>query len=123
MKMIIEEEHKSCLECGREVYGRPDKVFCSSSCKNRFNNRKISAGTKCRNRVIGILKANYAILEKILSQGRTSVSLGELAALGFNSAYVTGCHRAPRSHEERQCFDILYYQTDSRIFNIHRIVP
>lgn len=121
MKGAKEEEHKSCLECGHELYGRPDKVFCSNSCKNRYNNRKIAAGIRCRNRVIGILKANYAILEKLLDEGRTSVPMGELSALGYNPTYVTGSIKTPRFHEERRCFDILYYQTDSRIFNLHRI--
>ena len=38
-------EEKMCPECGKPVFGRIDKKFCSDACRNAFNNKANSAST------------------------------------------------------------------------------
>lgn len=108
----------SCLECGRAIYGRPDKKFCDDSCRNRYHSRKRSLATSIRNKVIGTLIKNHSILEQMIRSGITSASLQELEAMGFRSTCITGHMRGRHRHEEYSCFDIIYYQSNSRVYNV-----
>lgn len=112
----------SCLECGREIYGRPDKKFCGEHCKNKFNNRKNNYFRNIRNRTETILCRNHSILEKLLFLGIKSIGLGELTSLGFNISYVTGHCRGRKRHDEYQCFDIAYCKSETKIFCIRKII-
>lgn len=114
------EEEGTCLECGTSIHGRKDKRFCSLSCKNKYNNRTQMVKRQQRVQIIAALTGNYAILEALLNEGKTGAGLDELSELGFDPTYVT-CHRHGRfRHDEYACFDIWYYRTDTRIFNVRR---
>ena len=111
-----------CLECGDEIaYGRSDKKFCSSSCRYRYHNEKYHNSRNVRLRIMGTLDRNYAILEKLLKLEIRSISLGDLAQMGYNKEFVTSCHRIG-GHEEYRCFDIKYRCSDSRVFSIEKVV-
>ncbi len=118
-KLHIEEE-SNCLECGTAISGRRDKRFCSLSCKNKYNNRTQMVKRQLRANTVAALTGNYAILEALLKEGKTGAKLEELSALGFDPAYVTGHRRGRFRHDEYACFDIWYYRTDTRIFNVRR---
>ena len=118
-KLHIEEEGR-CLECGTAISGRRDKRFCSLSCKNKYNNRTQMIKRRMRARTIAALTGNYVVLEALLNEGKTSAGLEELSELGFDPAYVTGHRRSTFRHDEYACFDIWYYRTDSRVFNVRR---
>lgn len=120
MAYKIEREEERCLACGKELYGRPDKKFCDRKCKNDYHNSLIRDTRLLRNRIVTALSVNYRILEELLEEGRTSVSLEDLAAIGFNQNYITAHRRGRHQHEEYSCFDIRYYQSSSKIFNIRR---
>jgi predicted nucleic acid-binding Zn ribbon protein len=118
-KLHIEEEGR-CLECGTAISGRRDKRFCSLRCKNKYNNRTQMIKRQMRARTIAALTGNYAVLEALLNAGKTGAGLDELSELGFDPAYVTCHRRSTFRHDEYACFDIWYYRTDSRIFNVRR---
>lgn len=118
-KLHIEEEGK-CLECGTDIRGRRDKRFCSLRCKNAYNNRTQMAKRQLRARTISALTGNYAVLEALLKEGKTAARIEELSELGFDPAYVTGHRRGHFRHDEYACFDIWYFRTDTRIFNVRR---
>lgn len=112
-----------CLECGDPIlYGRSDRKFCSDTCKNRYHNRQNHYLRSLQLRVIGALEKNYTILSGLVRSGVTSISLGDLAQLGYNTAYVTSYHKVGR-HNEYRCFDIKYCCTSTRIFGIERVRP
>lgn len=115
------EEETTCLECGSVVYGRKDKHFCSPSCKNRYHNRLQRQQKDIRLYTITALSRNYEILEALLKEKITSMSLADLAKTGFNPDYVTGHRKGLYRHEEFSCFDIRYYRSSTKIFNVRRI--
>jgi len=124
MKYSIENEESNgncgCLECGKEMYGRKDKKFCSLGCKNTYNNRRLRSIRRHKDDVIQKLSKNYELLESMLSLGQSSVNLEELSRSGFDGKYVTSCRRGQNKHEECECFDIVYFRSESKIFNLHR---
>ena len=112
----------SCLQCGSVIYGRSDKKFCDSRCKNAYHNHEAEAQRKYRKHVLAALESNYGLLEDLLKVGQTSIPAEKAAALGFKAKYVTWHRRRCRA-DEFGCYDIKYNKSDSRIFNIHRAGP
>ena len=114
-------ERAVCLECGDEiVYGRKGRKFCSEECKNTYHNRKHHHSRTVRLRILGILDRNYSVLEKLLRLDIRSVSLGDLALMGYNKEFVTSYHKVG-SHDEYSVFDIKYCCSSSRVFRIERV--
>lgn len=121
--MIEQMDHPVyCLNCGDVLsYGRPDRKFCSRTCKNRWHNqKKYPDKDRVRRRVMGILIRNHDILDKLLRLGVHTLDLVTLASLGYNLNYVTA-YRKSGIHNEYSCFDIHYEQTPSRIKKLVRI--
>lgn len=117
------QEEGSCLECGTTFYGRKDKHFCSLSCKNRYHNKIIQAQRRYRAEVMAALTRNYAILDALVKEDRTSAPLAELKKAGFDPAYITGHRKGRYRHDDYSCFDLSFYRTDTRIFNLRRKEP
>ena len=110
-----------CLECGDEIiYGRKGTKFCSEECRNAFHNRKHHYSRTVRLRILGILERNYAVLEKLLRLDIRSISLGDLAQMGYNKEFVTSYHKVG-GHDEYRIFDIKYCCSSSRVFHIERV--
>lgn len=118
MAYIIRKE-ETCLECGESLNGRKGKKFCCLSCKNSYNNRKYQEIRKYKAEIINRLSRNYEILESLLNDNSRCARLDYLSSEGFDPACFTGVHKTGK-HLECSCFDISYYKTESRIFNISR---
>ena len=73
--------------------------------------------------IISVLSQNYEILEELLKENRQSAGLAELSELGFDPDYVTGHRKGRYRHDEYSCFDISYYRSPSKIFNVRRKTP
>ncbi len=113
---------RTCLMCGNPLpSGRKDMKFCGPKCKNRYNYRKHGKFAGVRKRTILYLDKNHRILLLLLSRGVTGMGLMELSGLGFRTDYVTCCRRL-RCHTECRCYDIRYFKSDSRIFDIAQVV-
>ena len=119
----INSEHRNthCLECGEPVYGRADKKFCNSSCRNSFHAHIRSEGRQKRHSTLTLLGANYGILANLLRIQKTSCPMDSLLEMGFRPEYVTHTAEKRGRHTEYRCFDIAYYQTSGKIFNLHRV--
>lgn len=113
-------EEGSCLECGSEFYGRKDKQFCSISCKNKWHNRQFLERRHLRMEIVAAISRNYEILETLLKEGRVSAGLEELTKAGFNPAFVTGHRKGRYRHDEYSCFDISFYRSSTKVFNVQR---
>ena len=110
-----------CLECGDEIsYGRKGRKFCSDSCKNTYHNRKHHYSRTLRLRILGILDRNYSVLEKLIRLDIHSVSLGDIAQMGFNKEFVTSYHKVG-GHDEYRVFDIKYYCSSTKVFHIEQV--
>ncbi len=110
----------TCLQCGKPFYGRKDKQFCSISCKNRWHNQILQRQRQFRADTIAAITRNYEILEELLKDERTSASLTELEKAGFDPAFVTGYRKGSCRHDDFACFDISFYRSNTKIFNIRR---
>ena len=82
------EQETTCLECGTAIYGRKDKHFCSPRCKNLYHNREQRQRRDVRLDTITALSRNYEILEALLKEKITSISLSDLVQMGFNPEFV-----------------------------------
>lgn len=117
-----QDEQSACLECGSPFHGRKDKHFCSLSCKNAYHNREQLLKRHRRAEILAALSRNYHILEALLREEKFSAKLEDLAGQGFDPAFVTGHRRGRFGHDDYACFDIWYYRSNARIFNIRRKV-
>lgn len=120
---MIEEKQNRCLECGKEIYGRTDKKYCNTSCKNSWHNRLRLPQSRAREHTLSALDSNYEILGRLLLVGITSVDMETLQEMGFKQMYMTGHRRTKAGHNECRCFDICYCMTDRKIFKLCRIDP
>ena len=114
-------EHR-CLECGEPLgeYGRSDRKFCSSHCKDGWNNRKRHDLRGVRMRVGTALARNHEILEGLLEEGKTSAQLADLVQLGFKTDYVSSFHKAG-GRDVVWCYDIKYVLTPTKVMRIERL--
>lgn len=121
MAYILKDAKKvECLQCGKEVYGRQDKKFCSERCKNTFHNQAISLTRRMKAETLAAISDNYDILNKLEKEKIRSISIGRIKEMGFNETVSTGHRGGMFNHQEEYCFDIAYYRTSQKIFNIHR---
>lgn len=82
-------ENKHCRECGKPVFGRIDKKYCSDICRHSHNNReRIASGTYV-NTINAILRKNRNILSDLNPETHSKVSKNKLDAKGFNFNYIT----------------------------------
>ena len=83
---------KQCPECGDKIVGRPDKKFCSVSCRNTFNNRINKDQKNLIRNVNNRLRKNWRILEQLNPQQKTKKPRTQLVALGFDFRYFTSIY-------------------------------
>jgi hypothetical protein len=84
----------TCINCEKQIKGRPDKKYCSSNCKNQYNyNRRKQ--TKSETKAIdSILHRNREILDTLMGSKRVKMEISktELTLMGFQYKYFTGTH-------------------------------
>ena len=117
--MEKEEEERFCMNCGKKLNGRPDKLFCCARCKNEWHNRISGEEKRRRDRVFSMLCKNYKILEMMLELEEHNPVISSLENAGFRPDYITG-FRHLRGRDEYRCFDITYNKTEARLYNIRR---
>lgn len=80
---------KQCIICGEEIVGRPDKRFCSDSCRSTFHNRQNSDQTNFIRNINNILRKNRRILVNMNPDGKAYLHRDRLLENGFNFRYFT----------------------------------
>ena len=110
-----------CLECGDIIeygHGRPDRKFCSASCKIRWHyKRKARSWQAYQHKVLKALEDNHSILERLHRIGVYSIDRMSLGQLGFDFNYVTSYHKIGQ-RSVYSVYDITYEATPSRILHI-----
>lgn len=119
-EMTEKNGKRLCLNCGKPLTGRPDKVFCCVSCKNEWHNHINGSEKRKRDQVFRILWSNYKLLELLLDMGSDKAELHSLTDLGFRPEYMTGHVRPRGRRDEYYCMDIRYNMTEARLYNIRR---
>jgi len=81
---------RTCLSCGRELTGRPDKKFCDPYCKSSYHYRKaIEEEPRFYNRVDNQLKRNRKILKYYNKAGKATVRAKTVLDGGFDPNFFT----------------------------------
>lgn len=110
-----------CLECGEKIlYGRGDKLFCSTECKNRYHYRRTKVIRTVRHRTERYLEKNHTILSGLIDEGLTEMDLSDLLRLGFRPEFATFFKKG-KKYVELACFEIRYKLSESRIYGIERM--
>ena len=102
----MEENTKTCPECGDKIIGRADKKFCSDQCRNSYNNRLNSDASNLVRNINNILRKNRRILQELNKQsGKTMVSRDILLSKGFNFTYHTHTYTTKKEVVYHFCYE------------------
>lgn len=112
------EKEQYCLECGKPIYGRPDKKFCSSNCKNGWHYQESAGYLRLKNWTISALSRNHHILLELMRRGEARCNLSELKMRGFTEGLVTSYIEDSGKDKRYACYDILYTQSPTEIYDI-----
>ncbi len=80
----------NCPECGEEVKGRIDKVFCSPYCKSTYHYKKSRDDEQnLYKKIDNQLKLNRRLLKSYNKAGKAVIRKEDLLNEGFNPKYFT----------------------------------
>ncbi|MDH5610640.1 MAG: hypothetical protein OEY56_14270 [Cyclobacteriaceae bacterium] len=96
---------RPCPECGRQIYGRADKRYCSDSCRNAYNNRIKADNYNLIRNINNLLARNRRVLESLNPEGKTRISRERLLRQGFDFTYFTHIYRTRAGDEYRFCYE------------------
>jgi len=105
-------DKKRCPECGFEIIGRADKVFCSDTCRNIYNNRRNKNPNNYVKKVNYILRKNRRILGKLNSIGQLKVHRHFLQDKGFNFDFYTSTQQTQAGNTCYFCYEFGYFHVD-----------
>lgn len=81
---------KDCLNCGKVLNGRSDKIYCDVHCKSSYQYQQTKIqGSNFYQRVDKQLKLNRKLLKQFNKAGKATIRSETLETLGFNSKYFT----------------------------------
>ncbi|MEN9610146.1 MAG: hypothetical protein RLZZ628_960 [Bacteroidota bacterium] len=96
---------QSCQQCQTPIKGRSDKKFCSTTCKNAFNNAQKIATLEVTAEIDGYLHQNRTILNQLMGDSKKStLDRLVLERAGFRFGYMTGIYR----NKENKIYHIVY---------------
>lgn len=109
-------EQRKCLDCGEPLRGRADQKFCNDSCRNSYNNKKLSGSTNFMRKINRILKKNHAILEELNPEEKTTTFKSKLVKAGFNFNYYTNTYTTKTGRIYYFCYDQGYSELENNKF-------
>jgi hypothetical protein len=109
-------EEKACLECGKTIFGRADKKFCSDSCRSAYNNRNLSSISNYVRKINHLLNKNRKILESLNTDGKKKVHRDQLVKAGFEFNYFTNTYTTKAGDEYRFCYEQGYLPISDQFY-------
>jgi len=106
-------EEKECLECGRKIFGRADKKFCSDLCRNNHNNKLNSSNNQLIRQTNNTLKKNRKILKSLNPKGKSKVPKSKLMEKGFDFNYLTSIYKTKAGATYYFCYEYGYLPIDN----------
>lgn len=113
--------NQNCWQCGKQLYGRSDKKFCDSQCRNHFHNQRHSELNRVSRVVTGHIRSNYHVLNDLIRTGHTQAAFEELALYGFDNHYHTSSFFNDEGQLVRNVYDVQYIILDDSIVKFRRI--
>lgn len=113
----------TCKICKKELIGRPDKIFCSTECKNFYHVNLRSVTKTVTVTIDRILHRNRSILLEILGKNgfQKKVSRVVLDKKKFNFHYCTGFYINSKGKTYHNVYDFAWMEfSDNEILIIRR---
>ncbi len=107
---------RTCPECGKSIFGRADKKFCSDLCRNTFNNKYNAASTNLIRNTNHALKKNYLILESICKEDKAKTTRSALLEKGFDFNLITSIRTTKKGSAYHFVYDYGYLELDNDFF-------
>ncbi len=117
---------KTCPVCREEFIGRKNKVFCTSTCKNRYHNDANAEVRAHERELSSILVKNERVLRELMKDHITEdpkqVRIETMDLLGFNQK---GPYTTINTKENIKWYKVgkfaYRYLIDQRVFMIHKL--
>jgi endogenous inhibitor of DNA gyrase (YacG/DUF329 family) len=90
--MPIQRTTLYCPVCGAKLFGRLDKIFCSSSCRSIYFRHKAEKRKPITREIDNILHRNWTILSEhfqVIGRRKFFVEVARLNRQGFHLNYYT----------------------------------
>lgn len=107
---------RSCPECGDTIIGRSDKKFCSTACRNSFNNTQNRDANNLVRNINNRLRKNYRILESLNPIEKTKTTRSKLNQAGFDFNYFTSIYTTKAGTVYYFVYDQGYLPLDGDFF-------
>lgn len=106
-------EEKECLDCGKKIFGRADKKFCSDQCRNSYNNKLNSDTNNYVRNTNNILRKNRRILMELTPNGKSKAPKSKLLDKGFDFNYLTSIYTTKAGATYHFCYEYGYLGLDN----------
>lgn len=106
----------TCLECGTEIFGRPDKKFCSDLCRNAYNNKLNRADVNAIRNINYRLRKNWRILGELCADDKVKIAKEKLLSLGFDFKYHTHLRTTQKGATYFFVYDYGYLELENDYF-------
>jgi hypothetical protein len=110
------KEKRFCAQCGNEMFGRIDKMFCSAKCRNTYNNRQNKDATNLVRNTNNCLRKNHRILSELNVGENTKVERKLLKKKGFDFEFFTSFLDAKTGNKYYFVYDQGYSQLSEDVF-------
>ncbi len=113
----------SCIVCKKIIFGRSDKRFCSSPCKNHYHKVLRFASKKAAIEINGYLKRNYSILFELLGTNQSQIKLHRniMEQKKFRFKYHTHTHVNSKGKTFHYVYDLAWMEfSDDEILIVKR---
>lgn len=117
----IVKEKKFCPECGKEIVGRADKMFCSTSCRNNHNNKVNKDITNLMRNINNSLRKNYKILNELNAKDKITVSKKILVKKKFEFNHFTSILESKTGNTYYIVYDQAFQELKDDTFLITKI--
>jgi len=118
----MEEQSKTCLQCGKIIRGRSDKKFCDDYCRNNYNNQLKAYSNNYVRNINNILSRNRRILEALLpaTEEMSKTTKQTLLQKGLSFKYITHSYINKKGSTYFFCYDYGYLPLDNDWYLIVR---
>lgn len=101
-----------CPECGRDIFGRSDKIFCSDYCRNVSHNRENRDSNALMRNINNRLRKNWRILKKLNVRDKTKITRNKLIANDFDFTLFTSIYTTKKGNIYYFIYDQGYLSMD-----------
>ncbi len=119
---MLMKKVNNCISCQMELNGRSDKRFCSTACKNDFNNQLRKLTIKETAIIDAYLHRNREILMHVMgSHKKIQIDKLQLSKARFKFEYHTGHYINKEAKTYWQVYDFAWMEfSDQKILIVRK---